>query len=138
MRKTLNRFAAAAVIALSLALPAVSPAHAETTCFFNEIEVGLSHPPKDLSIGFCDAINITVNVSGIRPTISSPDPTLSTTDGRDADGAVLAGDFQPLRLGDGRIVRIARIVPLREGTADITFYNFDGSIRAMTKVTVKP
>lgn len=139
MRTTFSRLIVAAALAMSGALPSIPTAHAETACSFNEIEIDNGNPPADLTVGFCDAIAILTNVSGIRPTVSEPSPGLASTDGRDEQqGSVLAGDFMPLRLDRGHYVRIVRIVPMREGTAEITFYNFDGSVRHVTKVIVKP
>jgi len=135
----ITRLIAIASIAASLTSFAIPAVNAETTCSFNEMGFGISEPPQVITIGFCDAINITMNVSGIRPAISEPTPSIATTDGLEStEGAVLSGDFMPLRLDDGRNVRVARIIPMREGTAEITFYNYDGTVRMVTKITVVP
>lgn len=139
MLGTFRRLLTLAAAVAAICVTAVLPAKAETPCSFQEMGFSLSNPPQVLTIGFCDAINITINVSGIRPTVSEPNPSLATTDGLEAtEGVVLIGDFMPLRMDDGRTYRVARIIPMREGTAEITFYNFDGSVRAVTKVTVNP
>lgn len=77
------------------------------------------------------------NVSGIRPTVKEPTPTVASTDGRDDTlGPLFYIEPEPAPVGSGQSVRILQILPTRQGTGEITFYQFNGQVRAVTKVTV--
>lgn len=106
-------------------------------CTIRETEISNSSPPNTVQIDLCAEIDITVNVSGIRPTLKEPTPSVASTDGQDAAlGPLFYIESEPALIGTGQSVRILKIWPTRQGTGEITFYQFNGQVRAITKVTV--
>lgn len=124
-----------AIISSTFAAPTLARGY--EPCIISETEVANSNPPAQAKIDICGEIDITVNASGTGPIEKEPAPTVATTDGMDGTlGPVLFVDSAPEPIGSGQSWRILRLLPLRKGTAEVTFYKPDGSVRAIMKVTV--